>query len=276
MIVSDFDAVKESILTSIRETGCYSSRNASKGAMLQELHRLLVALKGEYTKEKSRELVFKDDILNKNTFENRRAIWNRLNHRYFNVYPKWIASSLAKVALSGVNSAEFISLSYLYYALRDRISYDFIGSTIWKKWNAGITSIGTTDFMEFLVEAQRSSPDVKKWREITQKRLGSGILAALRDFGLLRGTVIKHIQRPTIAPETSYHLLAILWAEGKRGREIIEASDWKLFLWNETETSDALIRLAQLGWIKFERGGKTVILDMLRTPEANPEESHVE
>jgi len=257
----------QSKLAKIREVGSYSSRNASKAALISELFGLLSSTCGDFSKQNIKNLIFNQNILNKNTFENRRVIYNRLNHRYFNICCQWIAPNLVKAQAAGIHSSEFISLSYLYYALRDRITYDFVVSTIWQKWKAGLTNISTRDFLEFITINLGEAPEIKNWRETTRDRLAKNTLTALRDFGLLGGTAIKHIQRPTISAETTYHLLSILWAEGKRGIEILETPDWKLFLWNDTDTTNALVRLAQLGWIKFERGGQTVTLDLVRVPE---------
>ena len=263
-----------SSLAFIRETGNYSSRNASKGAMLPEFYRLITGLGKDHSKAIAKELIFASNILNKNTYENRRAIWNRLNHRYFKINSEWIVNRFVKASAYGIGSNDFISLSYLYYALRDRVTYDFVDSTVWSKWNSGITTIDPGDFINFLNNAQEKAPELNSWRETTRNKMASITLSALRDFGLLSGTAIKHIQRPTISSETVFHLLAILWAEGKRGRALLEAEDWKLFLWNDTDTTNALIRLSQLSWIKFERGGQTVILEMIRTPEIAWEDAH--
>lgn len=267
MSVPDLEPEGMIPLLRIRETGPYSSRNASKGAMISELYVLLSSINGNFSKQNIRDLIFNQNILNKNTFENRRAVYNRLNYRYFSICSGWIVPNLVKVAEAGIHSAEFLSLSYLYYALRDRITYNFVVSTIWKKWEAGLTNINSSDFQEFISINLGEIPEIKNWRETTRNRLARNTLTALRDFGLLSGTAIKHIRRPTISAETTYHLLSILWAEGKRGIAILEAPDWKLFLWNDTDTTNALVRLSQLGWIKFERGGQTVILDLIRVPE---------
>jgi hypothetical protein len=61
--------------------------------------------------------------------------------------------------------------------------------------------------------------------------------------------------------------LCILLSEGKRGRSLLEAPDWRLFLWSESQVVNALAILAQKGWIKFEKTGRTVILELIRFPE---------
>ena len=72
--------------------------------------------------------------------------------------------------------------------------------------------MGRDDFLEFLEEAARSHPQIRKWKESTRKKLAGNTLAALRDFGLLKGTRKRQIQRPTVTPETIFHLLCILRA----------------------------------------------------------------
>lgn len=254
-------------LSSIRDTRKYSSRNASKGSMLPELYRLTGELAKGYSRDRAKQLVLTDNILNKNTFDNRSAIWDRLSFRYFNPSVDWVANSVIKAASFGAGSTEFLSLAYLYYSIRDRITFDFIISLIWEKWQTGSTNVSAGDFLHFLESVEENASELKGWRKSTREKMASITLTALRDFGLLRGTAIKQIQRPTISSEAAYHLLAILWSEGKRGRAIFEATDWRLFLWRESDISDAFIRLAQLGWITFERSGSTVILDIVRLPE---------
>jgi hypothetical protein len=53
-------------------------------------------------------------------------------------------------------------------------------------------------------------------------------------------------------------------AEGKRGRALLEAPDWRLFLWSEAQVVHALANLAQQQWMRFEKGGRTVIIELVR------------
>ena len=124
-----------------------------------------------------------------------------------------------------------------------------------QKWNQQVTVVGPGDFLAFLDDLAGEDPHVKTWKESTRKKLASNTLSALRDFGLLEGDPECVLQRPGIAPETVFHLLAILDAEGRRGRAVLEAPDWRLFLWSTSDVARALSDLAQKGWVRFERGG---------------------
>ena len=176
--------------------------------------------------------------------------------------------SLADAAQAGIQSPDFHSLAYLYYVLRDRLTYDFVIGPLWDKWRSETTHIAPGDFYFFLASVSETAPEVKKWSEETRVKLASITLTALRDFGILKGRQTKYIQRSPVTDETVFHLLCILWAEGIRGQEIIKALDWRIFLWNEIDVANALNKLAQKGWIRFEKGGQTVIIEMIRQPGA--------
>lgn len=201
------------------------------------------------------------------SYENRQRIWDSLHYRYFAPGLQWITRGLASASASGANSPEFVSLAYLYFALRDRLTFDLVTILVWERWLARSLTISSADVVGFLEHAASQHPAVSKWSESTRTKLASSILAALRDFGLLRGIYAKQIQRPVVAPETVFHLLCILLAEGSHGRAVVEAPDWRLFLWSEDDAAKALAELAQRRWIRFERGGRTVILELIRTPE---------
>jgi len=214
-----------------------------------------------------RREVMEARLFQKASYENRCRIWDLLNFRYFAPKSKWVINALAEASLKGARAPEFTSLAYLYYALRDRMVFDFVTGPIWRMWLDRSRAVGTTTFFEFLEAVSHEHPEVKRWREATRGKVGQSNLAALRDFGLLLGVQNKQIQRPTITLETAFHLLCVLAAEGHQGRSALEASDWALFLWGESDVADALHRMAQARWIRFERGGRTVILELIRKPE---------
>jgi hypothetical protein len=110
-----------------------------------------------------------------------------------------------------------------------------------------------SEVIEFLT--QRVNNTSAKWRESTRIKLAGNVLSALRDFGVLTGVQRKKLIRPVVALEVVLHLCRLLDAEGLRGRSLLEAPDWRLFLWDIQDTSLALARLAQRGDIRFERSG---------------------
>jgi hypothetical protein len=257
------------MLRQIRDRSAVSTRVSSKGALLKETFTVFSSVRTGLPLANVRQAILDAEVLQKTAFHTRRTIWNALKHRYLGVGSDWIGMSLAASTKEGTQSPEYLSLAYLYFALRDRLIFDFVTGPIWDRWHRQATSVDRADYLIFLDQQAETYPEIKKWHESTLKKLAGNTFSSLRDFGLLKGTKIKHIRRVTVAPETVFHLLAILTAEGLEGKAVLEAPDWRLFLWSEAEISNALKELAQMNWVRFERGGRTVILQLIRVPEVS-------
>jgi hypothetical protein len=256
-------------LTEARDRSPFSSRNTSKGALVEEIFGILSAVRKGLPLEDVRKATLEGEILRKSSFETRRKIMNAVSHRYLWPRSEWTAGCLAKATEEGVRSSVFVSLAYLYYALRDRLTFEFIVGPIWERWKNRSTSLSSAEFLAFLEEQATKEPLIKKWRESTRMKLASNALTALREFGLLKGIYSKQIRKPATSPETTFHLLCILLAEGLEGRSVVEAPDWRLFLWSDSEVAHALGELSQKRWIRFEKSGRTVMLELVRQPEVS-------
>lgn len=249
-------------LSQLRDQPPLSSRLTMAGALLYETHQLFQAFSQFTDLGLIREAIIDKDLLHKTSYNRRRIMWIALHHRYLTPAPQWIGNALAQAATYGNQSPEFLSLGYLYFALRDQVTFQFITNVIWPTWQQGSTRVTYRDAMRFIRDLGSEDQDASPWSEATKKKLASTLLSSLRDFGLLKGTAAKTIQRPPVALETAYHLLCILWAEGKSGREIINAPDWRLFLWTEADIVQALTQLDQQGRVQFEKSGQTVMLQL--------------
>jgi hypothetical protein len=202
-------------------------------------------------------------LLRKGTQETRQRIWDALNWRYFAWNPPhWVLAELSEAAKGDVTDRHFVGLAYLHYARRDRLTFDFVTNEAWTRWRSRALEIRRDDVLDFLARYEARDTAVKKWRESTRKKLAGNLLSSLRDFGLLVGVQRKSLQRPAIAPGVVLHLCRLLDGEGLRGRALLEARDWRLFLWEPHDTSLALAQLAQRGEIRFERSGRTVVLEV--------------
>jgi hypothetical protein len=256
----------EDALRLVRDRTEPSSRGTAKAGLLRESFAVFRAVAEGLPLADVRAGILDGRLLQKTSIATRESIWMALRHRYFSVDP-FVSRSLAAAGLSGCDSVEFRSLAYLYWAVRDRVAFEFVTGPIWKHWQSGSVSVRRDDFLAFIDRLSEKHSNVKHWRESTRIRLCQNVLTALRDFGLLKGIQQKTIQQPGVALETLFHLLSLLWAEGTRGAAILAAPGWRLFLLSETQVAGHLAEMARNGWIRFERSGRIVILDMRRVLE---------
>ncbi len=245
----------------------YSARHTSAGALVKEAYLVFKAINDGMSVPEVRVAVLDGSLIPKKSFETRRTLWRALHRRYFADMPPWVVTELTKAAAAGNPSTpHFLSLLYLHFALRDRLIFDFVTGPLWDKWCSGVTHVNRGEVLGFLDAAAETCPEIRRWHESSRKKVASNVLSSLRDFGLLRGVQHKHIQKPSIPKETAYHLFLILTAEDLKGRAVMEALAWRLFLWSENDVGVALLELSQQGRLRYERAGQTVILEAKEFP----------
>ncbi len=246
-----------------RDVGPMSTRNTSKGALVTEAHAVLRSMASGTPVENLRQICLAGSILRQRTRETRRHIWDLLHWRLF-IWrpPPWVLADLAEAARGDSTDPRFVGLLYLHYARRDRLTFEFVTEKLWALWKSRSLEVSRNDVMDFLASSEAQNPRVRKWRESTRKKLAGNVLSALRDFGLLKGVQRKLIQQPLLPLEVVLHLCRLLHGEGLRGHAVLEARDWRLFLREPHEVAVALGQLAQQGQLRFERSGKTVVLEI--------------
>lgn len=253
-----------------RDTGLYSARNSSKGALIDEAGRVFAALSNGASIENVRDQVLNGALLPQRSRENRERIWTSIQTRYILPSAPWLTSQLAEVSADGAHSQDFVSLLYVLYALRDRLTFDFVTGVLWPKGHQTRPVVSRNDVLDLLKQAAEHQPQIERWAESTRIKLAGSILTALRDFGILEGQQKKILVRPVLSLSTAEALARILTSEGRRGRQVLEDPAWRLFLLTEAEVASILAKLAQQGTLQFEKVGSTVVLE---TPSAWEEPS---
>jgi hypothetical protein len=246
-----------------RDLGLPSARTSSKGALVVETHAVFRALAGGVSEREVRGKCLSGALVRKSARLTRMRIWDAINWRFFSWRAAgWIVADLERAAMeSSRPSPTFVSLVYLHYARRDRLTFDFVTGYLFGKWVAGRRAVRPEEVVRFA--AERYGEDaLGRLHESTRKKVASNVLSALRDFGALKGTVRKTIEQPALTATTAFHLCRLLYEEGFRGRQLTEAADWRLFLLSPRDVTATLASLARAGVIRFEQAGRTVILEL--------------
>ena len=261
MVAFEVNSVSTAEAVTIRDPGRYSARNSSKGALIDEAARIFVAMATGMSVDELREQTLRGTLLSQRSAYNRKRIWTSIHLRYVLEKLPWLKSMLLEKAGEGAHSSEFTSLLYLLYCLRDRLAFDFVTTVLWPKEHRSRPVVSRNDVLDLLESASKQQPQIDRWSESTRIKLAGSVLTALRDFGVLEGKQKKVLVQPPLPLSTAEAILRILISEGSRGRQVLEDHTWRLFLLTEAEVSQVLGRLAQIGAIRFEKAGTTVVLD---------------
>jgi hypothetical protein len=256
----------EIIMTDIREHDRYSFRNTIRAGCIHECWIFFNELAKDADSRRVRRHLAEGVILGKYAYSTRLALWKIFRTRYLNIADPWVQSELISASQNGPEAPEFISLLYLYFILRDRMAFELVVDTIWAKWLANDLAIGSEDCSRLFMKLSNESDSLPKITAQSKGKLISNTVSTLQDFGLVTGTRHRTISRPPVVPRTAFHLLRLLKREGLSGKEIVEAKDWRIFLWDQQDVSRMLTKLSQEKWISYEKSGNIVNLE-IRTEE---------
>ena len=230
----------------------YTSRLLKGGALLADM-RLLVNTWSEEMENKD-PIPTLARILRKTTTARVKDTFIRaFRPRFINGSPPnaWL---LAKTLEN--RSAEVQIIRPFYYWITARAEaplYEFATDIVYSRSRSNLREIRIEETVSWLTQRVRNAG--KSWTPTVSKKVARGILAALRDFGILEGSVRKRIATPVVPPEAFALISFCLNETAITGRELVRHLDWRLFLLGETGVEHLFLECHQHGWIKFESAG---------------------
>jgi hypothetical protein len=96
----------------------------------------------------------------------------------------------------------------------------------------------------------------KRWTPTVQLKVSRGMLAALRDFGILEGVVQKRVLPPHLSLETFCIIAFCLDRLIAGAKRVTEHRDWRLFFLGETAVERLLLESHQHGWLHYQTAGR--------------------
>jgi hypothetical protein len=133
---------------------------------------------------------------------------------------------------------------------------------LWSWWHAGRVGVkvdDVTDWLSKLAADGRTQP----WSDAVKTKAARGLLAALRDFGILRGRARKEIASPALSPRGFAY---VAWREHEQGvssRALVASHVWRRWLLEPDRVLDLFGQAARMGVLRFSSAGSAVRVDWL-------------
>lgn len=239
----------------------YSAALSSKAGLIDETFASLRFLSTGRSEDELRFALVQDDLLGKDSYENRLTIWKRLHQRYFY---DWQRSVLLARVTAGVNYD--IARLFIYYDFcrAEPVLYDAISQPVYARFEAGFSGIEISDLQAWLDDIVNGHPEVTEWSPQTRKKVLSNVLTVLRDFGLMSGVTRKTFERVyvpvTLAGYVLYSLKENLAQFGPQ--TVIESPDWRLFFLDEGDVINLLKEMSIEGYCSFQKQGQIMTLEL--------------
>jgi hypothetical protein len=154
----------------------------------------------------------------------------------------------------------------IYYwitARTERLLYDFVCVELQHRAGSQVQRITIDDVCRWI--SSQLATYGKAWSTTVTIRVARGVLAALRDFGLLEGASKKRIA-PIYLPIESFAYIAFaLHQEEVSGPQLVQHPDWQLFLLSPPIVEQMFLEADRSGLLRFQAAGKIMRTDFPAT-----------
>lgn len=150
----------------------------------------------------------------------------------------------------------------IYYwitARSDRLLYEFVTEELIHVAGPGDGSVRIEETTTWISAHIRKAD--QEWTPTVTLKVGRGILAALRDFGILEGGSKKCIAPVHLPIEAFCYIAFWLGRLGDSGESLVRHSDWGLFLFSPKIVERLMLEAHQLNLLSFHSAGRIYRVD---------------
>jgi len=169
-----------------------------------------------------------------------------------------IANALATLVQRGFPSRSLDRILYFHAAQSDPLLHDTVTEILAPLYWSGVSEVSPTHIYAALRDWTYGGRTAAKWSEPTTRRVAEGLLATLRDFGVLAGTVNKRIVTPVLPVEAFAYVAFFLSERERSGDKLLNSPEWQLFFLSSEAVERLFIEAHQRRLVEYQAAGRIV------------------
>jgi len=191
---------------------------------------------------------------------------NRLNDvlvrtfipRFVKGNPENLWRVLAILEQGSVNASTIRAMHYFAAANSDLLLNEFTIEWLYEQYLSQRLQVDTDDVKSFLQARPVQKFGSKRWSESVQTKVARGLLAALRDFGILEGRSKKSIAPVDFRLEACALIAFILHGRFRGGEQVLAAIEWKLYMQSRADIEKAFLEAHARKYLNYQAAGNTI------------------
>lgn len=227
------------------------------GALLPDTRRLVETWDLNETADANLERIAEGNLLGKPTRRRLDDVLLRL------LVPRFVQPGPQVIAglkqLLGDQRA-FPEAAYYETSRDERLLAAFAEGPCFTWYEAGRSRMSIEDTTAWLSE-QAVEGVLPEWSPTVRTKVGRGLLAALRDFGVLEGATIKRITPPHLSSKGFAYVAFRLHEQGASSSSVAASSVWRRWLLRQDQVDDLLHDAARAGLLSYGSAGTAVRID---------------
>jgi hypothetical protein len=159
--------------------------------------------------------------------------------------------------------------AYYFEATRDdQLLAAFAEGPLFAWWQQGRLVIDVSLVTSWLGELIHEG-NAPEWTDTIRTKVARGLLAALRDFGILTGAVRKEFAQPSMSIGGFGYIAYRLHESGASSRALVASPVWHRWLLDQGRVTEMFHEAARKGLLRYSSAGSSVRVDWLQ--ESLPE-----
>lgn len=227
------------------------------GALLNDVHRLVEMWNPFESTDVNLRRIADENLLGKATRRRLDDVLLRcLVPRFVTPGPQVIAA--LKDLLR--DQSAFVDAAYYETSRDEDLLAVFVEGPCFDWYQVGRLRVTIDDTTAWLAE-QATAGTLPEWSPTVRTKVGRGLLAALRDFGVLNGARIKRFATPRLSLRGFAYVAFRLREQGASSTSIESSRVWRRWLLGPERVDDFLHQAAQAGVLTYSRAGTAVRID---------------
>jgi hypothetical protein len=241
------------------QTTLYTSRIIKASALLADTKVLLSEWDLGQSVEENLARARQQNIFGKASRSRIEDILVIFRQRYFDDAD--VGNCLVTLVQRGAPNTWIDPLLYFFSAQNDRTLRDLVVDVVYPRQQASFSDLPIDVITRALRTWVAEGKTTTAWNDQTVSRVGQGVMATLRDFGVLQGKATKRIT-PFYLPTPAFALTA-LWLQGQQrsGDRMLHSEDWKLFFLPVAGVERFFIEAHQEHLLTYQAAGSIVRID---------------
>jgi len=237
----------------------YTSRIIKASALIADARLLLAEWDPTRSVAENIADARRRNILGKSSRKRAEDVLRIFRQRYFD--DPDVGAALVTLTQHGAPAQWIDPLLYFFSAQNDRTLRDLVVEVLYPRHRAGYTDLPLETVVHTIRNWVAEGKMTTRWGEGTTLRVARGLLATLRDFGILQGMARKRLS-PIYLPVPSFALIA-LWLQRRErsGHRVLHSDEWKLFFLPVEGVERYFIEADQQHLLTYQAAGSVIRIE---------------
>lgn len=236
--------------------GIYTSKIIKAGALLADTKTMLAHWDVSRSVSENLERFRRENIFGKASRSRIEDILAIFRQRYLT--SESVTRSLVILVRDSFPSESLDRILYFFAGQTDRLLHDIVTEVLSHDYTMGETDISVGNIQAAVARWVAEGKMTGNWSENTIVRVTQGLLATLRDFGVLQGAVNKRLAPIYLPVEAFAYLAFYLRQYQPSGERLLDDPEWRLFFLSHQAVEQSFMEAHQHHLLEYHAAGSII------------------